>query len=212
MAVYRRMQLLGRLDRVARQTQRNLPLILLGALFLGGAFCGSSLYNSLGEGTANALLVLLSGVGEQAAFSFAGVFKTVFFTNLGLCALLFLCGFCAISQPVILLLPFIKGLGFGLVAAANSALLSPFSAFFWLKFLPGAFLSSAFLLACARESLELSCYVYQSVFSQKPPERHALPASYGGKYLGLAAACAGISLLDVLFDCIYELAFAAAGG
>ena len=151
-------------------------------------------------------------MGEAQPFAFGSVFRSVFLTNLGLLAVLFLCGFCAVSQPVILLIPFIKGLGFGLVAAANSALLSPFSAFFWLKFLPGAFLSAALLLVCARQSLELSCYVYQSVFSQKPPERQALPATYGGKYLGLAAACVGISMVDTLFDWIYELIFAAAGG
>jgi hypothetical protein len=198
--------------RFVRQTQQNMPLILLGALFLAGAFCGSGLYRTMGEKTANTLILLLSGTGEAQSFRFGSVFRTVFFTNLGLCALLFLCGFCAISQPVILLVPFVKGLGFGLVAAANTVLLSPFSAFFWLKFLPGAFLSAAFILVCARQSLELSCYVYQSVFSAKPPERHALPAAYGGKYLGLAAACMGISLLDVLFDWVYELVSAAAGG
>jgi hypothetical protein len=206
------MQLSGEMGRFARQTQQNLPLIFLGALFLGGAFCGSGLYRTMEEKTANTLLYLLSGDAGGQPFSFASVFQSVLAVNLGLLAVLFLCGFCAISQPVILLLPFAKGLGFGLVAAANSALLSPFSAFFWLKFLPGAFLSAALLLVCARQSLELSCYVYQSVFSQKPVERHALPAAYGGKYLGLAAACVGISLLDVLFDWVYELVFAAAGG
>lgn len=206
------MQLPREMGRFARQTQQNLPLILLGALFLGGALCGSGLYRTMGEETANTLLYLLSGVGEGRSFSFGSVFRSVLLTNLGLLAVLFLCGFCAISQPVILLLPFAKGLGFGLVAAANSALLSPFSAFFWLKFLPGAFLSAALILVCARQSLELSCYVYQSVFSQKPPERHALPACYGGKYLGLLAACVGISFLDVLFEWVYELVFAAVGG
>lgn len=191
-------------DQFVKNTQQNISLLLLGGLFILGAFCGSSLYRSISAETSHLLMLLLSGGTADGSFHFWADFGAVLGTNLMVVALLFLCGFCAISQPVILLVPFVKGLGFGLVAAYNTVLFSPYSAFFWLKFLPGAFFATALILLCARQSLLLSVNVYQSVFT--PPSKVRLqPTLYMAKYLCFCLLCVIFSLLDALFDLAYAV-------
>lgn len=187
----------------------NLPLIALAALFIAGALCGTGLYGTLSADTSSALMFLLSGTGTDVAFHFWSDFGGVFASNFAVLAILFLCGFCAVSQPLILLLPFVKGLGFGLVAAYNTVLLSPYSAFFWIKFMPGAFLATVLILLCARQSLSLSVHVFRSVFGPPPKEGRFLPASYGAKYVFFLILCAAMSLIDAVFDLMYEVVSAA---
>lgn len=189
--------------------RRSLPLLFLGGIFLAGALCGSALYDTLSEESAGTLMLLLSGMPAGEAFHFWGCLGAVFLSNFLMLALLFLCGFCAVSQPVIALLPFVKGLGFGLVAAGSAVLLSSYSAFFWLRFFPGAFFSTVLLLLCARRSMELSLFVYRAVFGRRggsgsPGEGRFLPAAYTAHYLSLMLLCAGGSLLSAVFDLIYE--------
>ena len=195
------------------KTRENLPLILLGALFVLGALCGSGLYRTMSPKTSSMLMLLLSGSGTGEEFHFFADWGAVFLANFAMVALLFLCGFCAISQPVIVLIPFVKGLGFGLVAAYNMVLLSPYSSFFWLKFMPGAFLATALILMCAKQSLGLSCYVCRSVFCppsgggapRQAPRPTSLVGLYGMKYLFFVLVCAAFSLIDVLFDLAYAV-------
>ncbi len=189
--------------------RRNLPLLLLGGTFVAGALCGLGLYDTLSEGSAGTLMLLLSGMPDGEAFRFWECLGAFFLSNFLMTALLFLCGFCAVSQPIVALLPFAKGLGFGLVAAGNAALLSPYSAFFWLRFFPGAFLSTVLLLLCARQSMELSLFVYRAVFgcrggARGPGEGRFLPAAYGARYLSLTVLCAVVSLISAVFVLIYE--------
>lgn len=186
-------------------TKNNLPLIVLGGLFLFGAVCGNSLYGAVSEQTSNTLMFLLTGNSTEA-FRFFHDWGAALTSSLSVMALLFLCGFCAIAQPIILAVPFIKGLGFGMVAACSTALLSPYSAFFWLKFLPGAFLSTALILLCARLSLVLSMNVFRLVFPA-PQARPKYPSSgaYCVRYVGLALLGTAFSLADVVFDLIYEV-------
>lgn len=194
-------------EALVKNIGRNFSLILLCALFIGGAFCGSGLYRMLSADTSNMLMFLLSGNGAEEPFRFWPDFGAVFLSNFMAVAALFLCGFCAVSQPVILLIPFAKGLGFGLVAAYNTVLLSPYSAFFWLKFMPGAFLSTALILLCAKQSLELSAYVFRAVFGPLPKEKdkRMLPSIYGAKYIFFLILCAVLSMVSAVFDLMYTV-------
>lgn len=194
----------AKVETFAQHTRQNLPLLVLAGLFIAGAVSGSGLYRTIGEDTSNTLMFLLSG-SVDAPFHFFADWGAVLLSNLFVVAILFLCGFCAISQPVILLLPFVKGLGFGLVAAYNMALLTPYSAFFWLRFLPGAFLATALILLCAKQSLALSVFVFRSVFIEQPKAQRVLPRAYAAQYVFLTVLCVVFSLLDVLFDFVYEV-------
>lgn len=193
---------------VARSSKGRdwLPLLFLGGLFLGGAYCGRAMYRTIGEDTASALMLLLSGsAGESGPFLFFPSWAAVFATNLLFMAVLFLCGFCAVGQPLILLAPFFKGLGFGLVAACNAAQFSPYSAFFWLNFMPGAFLATALLLLCAKQSLLMSVAVFRAVFYPDSRQWHGIAPPYFMKYLLFAALCGLFSLMDTVFDLLYTI-------
>lgn len=189
---------------LGNKTRESLPLILLGAMFIAGALCGTRLYGGISEDTARSLMLLLSG-DSAGEFSFFYAWGATFFSNLSLLLLLFLCGFCAISQPIILLVPLIKGMGFGLVAACNAAQFSPYSAFFWLRFMPGALLFAVLLLLCSKEALLLCSGVFDAVFSQKQSTINPSPAAYALKYLLFTVMCGVFSLLDVVFDLIYTV-------
>lgn len=178
--------------------------LLLGGVFLGGALLGRSLWHVAGEDTARALLLLLSG-GHSGTFSFFPTLGVVFLSNLGLLVVLFLLGFCAISQPVILLLPLIKGLGFGLVSAGNADTYSPYSAFFWLCFLPGAFLQASLVILAAKESLSLSGSVFVAVFGGRSQPGRVPVSGYLYKYLLLLLLAALFSLIDTLGELLYTV-------
>lgn len=194
---------------LGKHMRQNLPLIFLSVVFIAGSLCGSALYSTLSEETSNTLMLLLSGTQPDSAFHFGACLGSVFLSHFLMMLLLFLCGFCAIGQPIVIFLPFVKGLGFGLVAACNAVLLSPYSAFFWLKFLPGAFLGTVLLLLCARTSLDLSLFVHRAVFTAAAKEGRFRVTAYWARYVGFLLLCAVFSLISATLDLIYAVVSAA---
>ena len=191
---------------LAHYTKRNNALIALGTLFVLGVILGVLVYNNAGDETL--LLVermqndtiaarLEGGLGDNfaAALSSAAVFLGI----------LFISGFCAIAQPAIVLMPFIRGLGFGIMSASlymhhgTSAL-----AFVGVLILPGMLISTMALLICAVQALKLSGTFFSSVLCKPKNEE-----SYSVKlYLMRFILCAGICVLAAFLEAVLYITFA----
>lgn len=143
---------------LANYAKKNYILLILGALFITGVMLGTLLIRSAGEDTLTTLLRVVNGFIEKRRGQ--TLLQNLFSASLSsfiFIAVMFVCGFCAVSQPVIIAAPLFRGLGFGFSAAllysshgANAA------GFIALFIFPDMLISSLAILLCCRESLRLS--------------------------------------------------------
>jgi hypothetical protein len=109
-------------------------LILLGILFLAGVLCGALSYSWLDEETRTLLGTTFTHyVRIRAEQTTQTMFLHLMLPDTLFLTVIFLCGHCAVATPVLLFLPFFKGLGFGMF-------------------------SSLFLLECGNSSIKLIAF------------------------------------------------------
>ncbi len=134
------------------ELRQNWLSLVLGAVFLLGAAAGC---RAAQGGVLERLSSCLSGTGREAGF-LSGVI-TDFAANAAVLCVLFLSGFGAVFQPLVLAVLFLKGLGFGVMGVYSyrngeqSAVL-----YYLLVLLPEALAALFLLTAAARESLRFS--------------------------------------------------------
>ena len=122
---------------------------------------------------------------------------------------MFFCGFCAISQPLIALVPFFKGLGFGLSASTMLSIYgSSAMGYLIVLLLPGTILSTLVLLFCCKESLGLSCMFFQVINPLQMPSEGTSVGDYCVKYIIFTACLAGTSALESLLFQMFSSYFA----
>lgn len=145
--------------------QENLSLIAFGGLFLGGVFLGALAVSWLGPEAAQDLMTIMGNFFEsRQQQNLTQTFLSAFSAPAFLLILLFFCGFCAISAPVIAAVPVFKGLGFGLTAG------SVFAAYgidaFWyvaILLLPNLLISSVILILACRQAFRLSRKIWVQI-------------------------------------------------
>lgn len=159
----------------------NYPLLFLGGIFILGVWLGCSFINSFDEETISVLISLLNGfILNRESQETTVTLMSSLAPSLIFAVILFFCGFCAISQPIIVLLPFFKGLGFGL--SAGSMIISyGRNASFYIAVLlmPSAIISTVAIILCCREALKLSMGFFSLIN----------PLSEGSKELSITAYC-----------------------
>ena len=131
--------------------------IVFGVILLAGVYIGKS---SLGffEGEKLTLLHnLMSPLKEISQGPQELHYLSLFFTQFALLLVLFVCGFCAIAQPVVLFVIFYQGLGYGFMAGylyANS------EEAVWLYVMmilaPKIFMSAVLLILAGKDSIMYS--------------------------------------------------------
>jgi hypothetical protein len=152
-----------------------------GALFVFGVACGAGVVTWLKTDAADELMVILGGFARmRQAQELSSTFLSALGLNLALLVVLFLCGFCAISLPVILVLPWFKGLGFGLSASALLASRG-MSAMGYLGVLimPNMIWSTMVLLLGCRDAMRLSRVIWCSI---QPGQARGSNEVYSGSY------------------------------
>ncbi len=98
-------------------TKRDWIFYLLGALFLLGVGIGALLVSRCQPQTLELLKGVLGGYVElRQSRPFGSIVISTFSSLFLFLLILFLLGFCSISQPAILLVPLFKGLGYGFAA------------------------------------------------------------------------------------------------
>ncbi len=122
---------------------------------------------------------------------------------------LFILGFCAIAQPVSLIVPVYKGLGFGATIAKIYSE-NGFHGFFaaLVLILPCALVSSYALFIGVRESMRLSNRFFSQAFLNRRSESDSLNEYvklYAVKFLVLEAVTAVSAAVDCLSSLVYNM-------
>ncbi len=126
-----------------------------------------------------------------------------------LIVVLFLLGFCAIAQPVSILVPVYKGLGFGATIAqiySENGINGFFTAF--ILILPCALVSSYALFIGVRESLRMSNRFFSQAFLNRRSESDSINdyvKLYAIKFLVLEAVTAVSAAVDCLSSLVYNM-------
>ena len=192
-----------RVERGPRQalafpTKRDWLFYLLGVLFLIGVGLGTLLVNRCQPQTLELLQSVLGNYIElREVRSFVGIALSSFTALFSLLLLLFLLGFCSIAQPLILLVPLFKGLGYGFAAGSlygkfGISAVFPIAVFLLPSMLPGAFL----LMLAGRSAFLFSTRLFRSSVQQEkatvaPNARH-----YCLRFVLFSVLCLMVSLLD----------------
>jgi len=143
---------------IASCARRNQTVLTLAGLFIVGTVLGTILVSISQPDTISMLLHIVDAFVEIRR---AMGISEIFFASLPLVLLpllaIFICGFWAISQPIIISIPLIRGLGFGFSAASLYAGYGASAIIYVAVFiLPSMILSTIILLFCAGEALRLS--------------------------------------------------------
>ena len=133
------------------------------AVFLAGILLGSIAPGFLDANSRQGFNDILQLFLRQRQLqTMAETFFSAISSNAVLWVILLLCGFCAVSAPLIFLVILIKGMGYGLFA---SALISQYGAgaFVYLAccVLPNLLISGIALLFCCQESSRMSKSIWQ---------------------------------------------------
>jgi len=93
-------------------------LLLLALLFLLGTACGALAAVRIGgEDASLAKGALRIYLQTHPTLSMQDRFMQTMLPNLALLGVVFFSGFCAVAEPILLFLPFFKGLGFGMITS-----------------------------------------------------------------------------------------------
>ena len=143
---------------LAHYTKKNFSVLLLGGLFVAGVIAGTLLLREAGEETIALLDKLMGGfVESRQGGSLYENFASAAGSSLLFLGIVFICGFCAIAQPFIVMAPLIRGMGFGFSTASLFARYGTSAiGFVGVLVLPGALVSTIAILLCCRQSLRLS--------------------------------------------------------
>lgn len=189
-----------------RYAKKNNVLLVFAALFLFGVTAGTLLMRTAQTDTLDLLLRLVDGyITSRREQTVLQNFLTGFASSMAFVGVLFVCGFCAISQPVIALAPLFRGLGFGFSVAALYARYGARAALFVALFiLPDMLASTIAILFCCRESLRLSGN-FLSAAGKGPRGDAFYPLRV---YLGRYAAASILCGLSAFFVAVLYFAFA----
>ena len=173
--------------------------VLLGSLFPIGVILGTSVVRTLDATTVQGLLTLLNGfVDARQKQGLAETLVSAMAQNMILLVLLFFCGFCAISGPVVFLVPAFKGLGYGLTAGAMLAFYGmralPFVGFLML---PNTLLATIILIVACEDALKMSRHFLAIIKSVDIPRgEQPAPGKYCLRFLFLFFAMIGGALIE----------------
>lgn len=184
---------------IAHYTKKNSGLLALGALFLTGVVLGALLIRTASRETVELLLQMVGGfVDNRRGQTLLQNFLSGTVSSLVFLAIPFVCGFCAVAQPVVALLPLFRGLGVGFSTASLYAAHGTGAiGFVALLMLPDAVASMLALLVCCRESLRLSGSFFAAMGSGDRPGREFYPLRiYFARYFACAALCVASAFLQ----------------
>lgn len=128
-------------------------VVLLGLLFLAGVAAGSQIY-PLCDGEQQQFLNSLFHLQQDSTLMES--FHSNFLSESAQLGLLFLCGFCAIGQPVAAFLLLFRGLGLGMTGACLAQQGREAFGYYALVLLPQTLLFLLLQIAATREAIAFS--------------------------------------------------------
>jgi hypothetical protein len=194
---------------LAYHTRKNYPLLALGVLFLAGALLGALLVRTAAADTLEVLLRLTGAfIERRREQAMLQIFLSSLGMSLAFVAALFLLGFSAISQPVVVLTPFFRGLGAGFSMASFYASHGAQAiGFVAVLLLPGMVLSVAALFVCCRESLRLAGSFFRAMGADRPAKEFYPLRLYVSRYLSAVILSIFSALLEALLYFVFAKSF-----
>lgn len=190
------------------ELRRNRMSLLLGAVFLLGAVLGCQMAGHPAGEVLDVLTGCLSGTGSELGF-LQGI-VTSFAANAAVLCVLFLCGFGAVFQPLVVATLLLKGLGFGVMGVYSYSSGEQSAALYYLLVLLPEALASLFLLtAAARESLRFSKQFFVQLLPETSSEVQPPRQRTVGGYLARFVLFYLLSGSMALFSGILKLLFSA---
>ena len=149
---------------MARYFNAYRQVFFYAALFLAGILAGALVLRNLNPETAEKLSFLVGQFAQQrGAQAFSNTFASSLFSACVLLGIVFLCGFCAVARPAIVLLPLFRGLGYGYQAGWL------YARYGWggvgytsLVLMPSILFSTVVLLFACAEAFEMSGAYYRA--------------------------------------------------
>lgn len=185
----------------------NPVLCIFAGLFLIGMLTGIVLLYYADGQLREWLHILLGGYLEKRHEQpFSQIAAVSFGSSVFLLLILFFCGFCTISQPIILLLLLFRGLGYGFsiggLYAEKGTLAAPFV--FSTLFLPMV-LGAVLLICAAKTSFLLSLRLLRKTITPSEHDERVRMRRYCIRYFLYLIIC----LFTALLDAILSIQFAA---
>lgn len=174
-------------------------IILFTLIFLFGIVCGTFLMQNLTAAQMEKVSGILEvQLAEKQSQTFLKALVNALISFLGYALAGFLFGLCALGEPFVLLLPFVRGLGAGLFFSYL------YTQFAWkgvsyaaLVCAPGLALSVGILLYCCQESLSLSSDILRALNKNKEsPTVNSSVSLYCKRYIAYVILLCSIALLD----------------
>ncbi len=181
-------------------SKAHLMTYLFAAVFLTGLLIGTLLVNRSSPETLEVLKAILGGyVEERAHQSFAGIVVSTFSSIFVSLLLLFFCGFCSISLPIIFAVPLFKGLGYGFSIGTLYAQYGT-QALLYVSVLlfPAMFLGTLLLITACRTSTALSVTLFRSTLINSELADGVRIKRYCVKFSAFTVICLLIALFDAL--------------
>ena len=175
---------------------------MLAGLFLLGMLAGTLLIRNADNATLTTMQAVLGGyIERRQTASFLSVASATFSSLFVMLILLFICGFCAISQPIIICVPVFKGLGYGFSIGILYAQYGITAMRYVLILLfPVILLGTCLLIMACRASLLMAVSLFRmTLFTQQQADPYRV-RRYCMKFIAFTVICLLISLVDaVLF-------------
>lgn len=194
-----------------RRLYASRRVVFYALLFLSGVLLGAIFLRGAGSETMSKLAVLVGHFaqrrGEQTVLA---TFISSFTSTAAMLAALLVCGFCAVAQPVIVLLPFFRGLGYGYQAGyiyAQNGITG--IGYTTLVLLPNMLLSTLIIVYACGEAFVMSTSYYRSA-SHLEGSKPINVSSYLVKFFFMFVLAFFVSVLDAvctgLFSGLFVLA------
>jgi len=182
--------------------KEHLPTLLLGGGYLFGIWTGSHLSSGIPQELSEKLLVMLDKfLLTRSGQPINNTLFSSFFSAFGLLLIIFLFGFCAVAGPVLCLFPFLKGLGFGLTAAA---IIERYGgrgvAYCGLLMVPGAIISGLVFISFCKDALIMSKQLFDTIHGELPTDGVGVPRYILRFLVFVAATALGAALEGILFS------------
>lgn len=187
--------------------EKNSFFILLIGIMLGGVLIGSLAYCNMNESSIGRISFVAQGFIEtRTKQSMLSIFMNSFLSSSAPVLIMFVLGFCAVTQPIELLIPFFRGLGLG----ASLSQIYEFSGvkgflIILLLIIPYSIINSFGLIIATREGIRYSNILAAKVFSSANCEgMKSVTKLYCEKFFVIEV----IMIIAAVVDCICSFVFA----
>ena len=173
---------------------------MLAGLFMIGILAGTLLIRNADNATLTTMQAVLGGyIERRQTASFLSVATATFSSIFTMLILLFVCGFCTISQPIIVCVPIFKGLGYGFSIGILYAQYGLSAVRYVLVLLfPVLLMGSCLLIMACRASLLMAVSLFRmTLLAQQQADPYRV-RRYCMKFVAFTVICLLISLIDAI--------------